>query len=214
MRTDKLIQALARDVRPVAYRAPHRRLGLPLLLGTAGSLALLFGLLGFRPDIRVAASTSYFWIKSGAMLVFLLAALAAVDEVARPESSRRRAIGYISVVGVFGMIGAAAQLAALESGEIAGAWLGRSSAILCPVRIIILSVPAFASIIWGFGKLAPTDLRSAGFFAGLLAGAIGAATYSLFCRSYSPAYIVTWYGLGIVIAGGVGSLVGPRILRW
>ena len=214
MRTDELIEALARDLEPVAYRAPLQRIILPMLLGGAGSLIMLLSLLGVRPDLRDAVLTPNFWIKLGAMLAMLFAAFAAVDEVARPESSGRRAAKYVWLVVALGLVGAAAQLARLAPGEIASAWLGRGSAILCPIRIMILSAPAFAGIVWGFRKLAPTNLHSAGLFAGLLAGAVGAAAYSLFCRSYSPVYILTWYGLGVSTVAAIGFTLGPRILRW
>lgn len=214
MRTDELIQTLAQDVSPVCYRPPYQQLGLPLVLGAAGSLMLLLAILGLRADIRGAALSLNFWIKMAALLAFFVAAFAAAQEIARPESRRSRAIGYVSVASVIGIVAAAAQIARVRPEEIQSAWLGRGAAILCPIRIAILSVPAFATITLALRKLSPTDLHAAGFFAGLLAGSVGALAYALFCRSYSPTYIVTWYGVGILAAAAFGWLLGPRLFRW
>ena len=198
----------------MSYRAPYERLRLPLMLGAAGSLLLLFAILGLRADIEGAALTLNFWIKIGALSLFFLAAFAAVEEVARPESRRSLAIGYVSLAGGIGLVAAAAHIARLRPDEIQSAWLGRGAAILCPLRIILLSLPVFAAVMWGLRRLSPTDLRSAGFFAGMLAGSIGALAYALFCRSYSPTYVVTWYGAGVLAVAAFGSILGPRLIRW
>ena len=50
--------------------------------------------------------------------------------------------------------------------------------------------------------------------AGLLAGSVGAFGYALSCPEASPAFVAAWYTLGIVITGGVGAALGPRVLRW
>jgi len=62
--------------------------------------------------------------------------------------------------------------------------------------------------------LAPTRLRLAGFAAGLLAGAIGAAGYALSCTEESTAFIAVWYSAGIVLTGLLGGALGGRLLRW
>jgi hypothetical protein len=54
----------------------------------------------------------------------------------------------------------------------------------------------------------------AGFSGGLLAGAIGAAGYSLACPESSAAFVAIWYTLGILLTGVVGAAIGDRVLRW
>ncbi len=59
-----------------------------------------------------------------------------------------------------------------------------------------------------------TQLRMAGFAAGLLAGAVGAFGYSLACPKASGAFVSVWYTPGIVPAEVLGAALGPQDLRW
>ena len=62
----------------------------------------------------------------------------------------------------------------------------------CPFNVLGLSLPALAAALWALRGLAPTDGRSAGFAAGLLAGAVGALAYSVTCDEMSPAFVAVW----------------------
>jgi hypothetical protein len=78
----------------------------------------------------------------------------------------------------------------------------------------LLSLPALAGALWVLRSLAPTRPRAAGFAAGLFAGAAGAFGYAFACVEESAAFIALWYSLGIALAGALGALLGPRVLRW
>ena len=54
----------------------------------------------------------------------------------------------------------------------------------------------------------------AGAAAGLLAGAVAALVYGLYCEESSAAFVATWYTLGIGACACFGALVGPKVLRW
>jgi len=71
-----------------------------------------------------------------------------------------------------------------------------------------------AGIVWAFRRLAPTNLPLAGLLAGLASGSAAAVVYALFCPETTAAFLATWYTLGILAAGLIGLLVGPRLLRW
>ena len=92
-------------------------------------------------------------------------------------------------------------------------WLGRSWTS-CPWLVLMLSAPIFAGLLWSFRKLAPTRLHAAGAVAGLGAGAWAATIYCLHCPEVSAIFVLTWYSLGILLAAGIGALLGPRLLRW
>ena len=77
-----------------------------------------------------------------------------------------------------------------------------------------LAAPLFLGLLWSFRRLAPTRLRAAGAAAGLSAGACAAAVYCLHCPEASAIFVLTWYSLGIALAGALGALLGPRLLRW
>jgi hypothetical protein len=49
---------------------------------------------------------------------------------------------------------------------------------------------------------------------GLLAGAAGATVYAIHCPELAAPFLGTWYVIGIAIPTVLGSLLGPRVLRW
>jgi hypothetical protein len=84
----------------------------------------------------------------------------------------------------------------------------------CPTNVLLLALPTLAGALWALRGLAPTRPRAAGLAAGLLAGGIGAFGYALSCTELSAAFVAVWYSLGIGLAGGLGALLGPWLLRW
>ena len=48
----------------------------------------------------------------------------------------------------------------------------------------------------------------------MLAGAIGALVYLLYCPEMAPPFLLVWYTLGMLLPAALGALVGPRVLRW
>ena len=84
----------------------------------------------------------------------------------------------------------------------------------CPPSVLVLSLPALAAALWAVQGLAPTRPRMAGFAAGLLAGSVGAFSYSLSCPEASAAFVAVWYSLGIGLTGVAGAILGSRVLRW
>lgn len=85
---------------------------------------------------------------------------------------------------------------------------------ICPWLLLILAAPIFIGLLWSFRRLAPTRLRAAGAAAGFAAGAWAATLYCLHCPEVSAIFVLTWYTLGMLLAAGVGALLGPRVLRW
>ena len=63
-------------------------------------------------------------------------------------------------------------------------------------------------------RAATTRPVAAGFAAGVMAGSVGAFGYALSCPEASPAFVATWYTLGIALTGALGAALGPRVLRW
>jgi hypothetical protein len=214
MRTDELIDLLAADSATRPQGEFPRRLALACGLAVLGAAALLFVWLGVRPDIHQAMRTSAFWMKAGYTLWIAGAGLALTAALARPDGNPGR-------LARFALWGGPAAMVALAVGELVltpaadwrGAWMG-SSAIWCPWRILAISGPAFAAIVWGLRALAPTRLTLAGAAAGLLAGGIGATVYGLYCQETTAMFVATWYTLGLAGCAGIGALLGPRLLRW
>ncbi len=211
MKTDALIGLLATGAGPAPRAVAARRLVPALGVGLlASALGAVFGI-GLIPADLFANPAWWIKISYAAMLALTLGWLAA--RLARPVARLSGPGGAVwAVAGVMALLGVL-QLVAAEPDARMTALMG-SSAALCPWRVLVLSVPAMAGAFWALRGLAPTRLRLAGFVAGLAAGAVGATGYALACGETSMTFVAVWYSLGIVMAGGVGALLGPRLLRW
>lgn len=213
MKTQDLVLLLASDTVPVEPHAALRRFALALAGGLVGSVLLLFSLFRIRADLAEALFQPLFWLKIGFVLSLLAVSLFAAVRLSRPGSvvTRLRGLMVTPVLLMWGLalvalwLAAPAQRTALFFGE---TWR------YCPVLIAILSVPAFAAILWAMKGLAPTRPRRAGFTAGLLAGALAALVYSLHCPEAGIPFISFWYLLGMLIPASVGAWLGERLLRW
>lgn len=213
MDIEALVQSLAQDVRPVPRGAVGRRIALGMLAGGVISTILVAFILGINPDLAGAASRYSFWVKWVYSLSLGLMAIAAVRQLARPDSRMPRWLWLLAVpvvllagVGLF-------EMSQVPPSKWLGMWLGKSW-FICPWLVLTLAMPIFIGLLWSFRRLAPTRLRAAGAVAGLAAGAIAAMVYCLHCPEMAAIFVLTWYTLGIVLAACVGALLGPRFLRW
>jgi hypothetical protein len=92
-------------------------------------------------------------------------------------------------------------------------WLGASWQT-CFLTVSLIAVPIFLGIVWGFEKLAPTELRETGCLAGVTAGASSATLDARYCPETTAMFLLSWYTLAIAGAGIAGTFAGPRLLRW
>jgi hypothetical protein len=213
MQTEKLIDLLARDPAPVARATQRRRLAVALVAGGAGALVLMLGYLGIRPDIAAAARTPMFWVKLALPLSLLGIAILATARLARPGVRLGGAsVATLVPIALIWILAAVVILGA-PPGDRTAMLLGKTWKV-CPFNIAVLSIPAFVAAFWVMKGMAPTRPRVAGAFAGLFAGAVGAAIYCLHCPEMAPPFLGTWYLLGMAIPTAAGALTGPRLLRW
>ena len=213
MKIDQLIAQLASDVPPVRRGAVGRRLALGVGLGAALSLAILLSTLHFRPDLWLAMQGPSFWMKWGYTASLAAVAIYLTSRLARPDPGALKGLRLIAIpVLILAGIGVV-ELVHTPPGEWLAMWLGKSWK-QCPLLVLLLSLPIFIGLLWSFRRLAPTRLRAAGAAAGLSAGAFAATVYCLHCPEVSAIFVLTWYSLGILLAAGIGALVGPRLLRW
>jgi hypothetical protein len=213
MRTDELIDTLALSVMPVGRSSIGTRLAKGVAGGAVASLAILFFVLGRRPDLELAVLGFSFWMKLAYTASFAAAALYLTARQARPGegSSDRPLVLAVPVLSL--SLFAAIELGRAPTGEWLSMWLGQSWKI-CSSIVLLLSLPIFLGLLWSFRKFAPTRLRAAGAAAGLAAGSCAATVYCIHCPEVSAAFVLTWYSLGIGLAALGGALAGPRLLRW
>jgi hypothetical protein len=197
----------------VAPAGGGRALLLASLAGALAALIILALWLGFQP-LSAAVRARWFWMKAGYALALAVAGYLMLTPLARPGARIGRAGGMVAGVTLVMMASMAIwRLVDAPPGAAMGLWLGQSW-MVCPWRILALAIPVFIGLILGLRRLAPTQLRLAGAAAGLLAGAVAALVYGLYCEESSAAFVATWYTLGVTACALFGALVGPNALRW
>lgn len=212
MKTGDLIAALAAGSTPTPPVPVARRIAAAALLGAALALVLLVAWLGLRP-LGEAARTGSFWMKAGYTLILSLAGAMGVGRLARPGAGLGRA-PLIVAAAIAGMaILGAIEIAAAPSADRGDLWLGHTWQS-CSLHILALAAPVYLGVAWALRRLAPTRLTLAGAAAGLLAGAVGATVYGLYCDETAAAFVFAWYTLGIGACAAIGGFLGRRLLRW
>lgn len=211
MNTDALINMLARGAGPAPRALLARRLVPTLIGGLLLGVLLAVGLLGPVPQALLAEPGP--WIKlayAGALAAAASWWLGRLGQPAAPAKSPARMAALVLLL--MAVLGGFTLAAAPEADRMA-LLMGRTWS-RCPFIVAGLSLPTLAGALWVLRGMAPTRLRLAGFAAGLLAGAVGAFSYAFHCPELSPAFIAVWYSAGILLAGGLGAVLGPRLLRW
>lgn len=211
MRTDHLIEMLARGAGPAPRVVAARRLVPVAAAGVLFSAAVAMALFGPIPAEMYATTVP--WMKLAYTAALALAAGWLAARLARPVArlAGPRAV-VVAVWAAMAVLGLVAYVTTPE-GERVSALLGHSW-WSCPGSVLLLSVPTLAGALWAVGSLAPTRPQAAGFAAGLMAGSAGALGYSLSCPEASAAFVAVWYTLGILATAGAGAWLGPRVLRW
>lgn len=214
MKTDELVTLLAKNVSPVEPNVTARRFTTALGWGMFGTTLAMAVTLGVRPDIAEAMSLPMFWMKLAFPAGVAIAVCYAGARLARPGARLGRAPGatLAALPAAVWLLAMAVLLNAAPAERISlifgDTWLS------CLRNIPLLSIPVFVAVMWAMKGLAPTRLALAGGAAGLLAGAVSAAVYSLHCPEMAAPFLAIWYVLGMSIPAIAGAVIGARFLRW
>lgn len=211
MKTDVLIEMLARGAGPAPRAVVARRLVPVMVCGLIASSLLALLIIGPLPSVMFLTPAP--WIKLVYALLLAGAASVLTARLARPIAhlqALRAAVA--SVIAAMALLGAVA-LGLTPQEDRLSAVLGQTW-LMCPWLLMGFSLPSLAGILWAVKGLAPTQPKRAGFACGLLAGALGAAGYSLACPESSATFVAIWYTLGIGLTALLGRALGPRSLRW
>jgi hypothetical protein len=213
VRTDDLVDLLARDGGAVPTGAGRHRLAWALAAGVLCALLLMVKTLGLNPALARQVSLPNFWIKVGFVAALAGSSLVGVQRLSIPGARLGRVpFALAASVLVMWLVAITVFFAAAPTAR-ADAFFGQSWAA-CPFLVAMLSAPVFAGVVWAMRGLAPTRLRLAGAAAGLLSGAVGALVYCLHCPELAPPFVGFWYLLGMLIPAGIGGMLGHRLLRW
>jgi hypothetical protein len=213
VKTDELIALLARDATPVKRGALPLRIALPALIGAIAAFVILVPWIGIRPDLAEAVGGSNFWMKTIYTFGFGVAGFALVERLSRPGAKGRFGWIIIALWAAMAIAFASRQLMTQAPDQMYAAMMG-SSWDTCPWRILVLSLPGLALILWTMRRFAPTRPVLAGAAAGLLAGGLGATIYGLHCQETAAPFVAIWYSLGMALSTLTGAVFGSRVLRW
>lgn len=211
MKTEQLVELLARQAGPAPHRAVERRIATAATFGSIASATAAIQALGLNANLAdmgwaLAAKVAY-------VVALMLCAARFVDRIARPATPWRKALeSTVAVVLAMALLAFTVWTQGAES-ERLDLLLGKSWAS-CPWLVAALSLPALVAAIWALRGLAPTRPRWAGFAAGLFAGSLGALGYALHCPEQSPLFVLVWYTVGVLLSACLGALLGPLLLRW
>lgn len=211
MRTDDLITLLARD--GGAARPPRdlRVLGmgilvvLPLLIGI---VAMAEGLVPMSrwPQSATLWKAGYAAALAGAGVWLLHRAGRPGAGVTAPATVVAALLGLAALTGAFDWLAAPE---AMRSAKLIG-----HSALVCPVAILVMSVPMQVAAMLAARPLAPVRPGLAGLAAGLVAGGVAALAYGLACTEGALVFVAVWYSAGMLLSGLAGWAIGRRMLRW
>lgn len=211
MKTQTLIEMLARGAGPAPRAVVLRRFAPVVVLGLALSAAMALLWLGPIPQAMWAGPAP--WMKLAYAGLLAAAAAWCAGRLGRPLARLRRPRAAVGAV-LLAMAGLGLVAWALTpEGERMAAVMGHSWSG-CPFNVFLLSLPALAGTLWALRGLAPVRPAAAGSAAGLLAGALGAAGYALACTETAPTFVAIWYTAGMGLTVLLGALLGPKLLRW
>ena len=213
MRTDDLVGLLSTGITPVKSGTVARRFGVSLPLAAIGATALMAIVFGIRPDLSAIVKTAIFWEKLAFPLCLGIGALIATVRLARPGAKVGGGWPVMAIPVVIVWIAAIAVVGTAAPQDRLPAILGHSWRT-CPFNILLMSVPGFIAIFWAVKGLAPTRLRLAGAISGLLASSIATVAYCFHCPEMSPAFWSIWYVAGMLLPAALGTVLGPKLLRW
>lgn len=213
MKTNELISMLAHGAGTVEHDVLARRYWMALGWAAFVTVLLMALWLGVRRDIAAAAWWPMFWVKLAFPALMLLSAVMAVLRLSRPGAP----LGWtplIALAAVAVMVTFAVWSLLNSAPEGRERLIYGVSWTVCPFYIAALSVPAWVSAFCAMRGAAPTRPILAGAFCGLLAGAMGALAYALYCPEMAAPFIAIWYLAGMLAPAVAGALLGPLLLRW
>lgn len=211
--TEDLIRELSADLKPSRPGMASLRLASGVFAGAILSLIGVSFLLG-----SPLGAVGYTGIPAFTMKLAFAAAMAVASSIlllgaGRPGQPIGYRLGWLLLPPLIVAATAVMELAITAPQFREEAWLG-STWLTCILAIAGFSLPVLGGVVWAFRRLAPTRLHLAGFLAGMTSGSAAALVYALYCPETTATFLVSWYTGGILAAGLIGLLAGPRLLRW
>jgi hypothetical protein len=214
--TDRLIDLLSTNLEAVGRVHFGKTLLLAITVGAAAAFGLMLATIGPRTDLASTAHLSWTAVK----LLFAVSVIGTATPLLlrsmRPGLEEETRAGIIFLPFLTAIVAALATLLFVTPQTWSEMLRGATSVspARCLFSIIVFAVVPFAALIWAIRQGAPTRLSLSGAIAGVIAGGLGAAAYSLSCRSDTIPFIAICYSLAMAFCAFIGAQLGPRVLRW
>lgn len=206
-----LIDQLAGELQPV--RAFKMRDGLLLTaLASLVAVLLVHVMFGIWSGILQGQASAFFLITNGLLIVLGAASATSVVTMASPRVGNRHDASKwaMAMAGVL-PIAALVTLAAQQSGA---ELLGDPYGLHCTLAGLAASLVTASALLFWLRRGAPVSLRTAGLHLGVAAGALGSAAYGLACPIDGIVHLGIFHVAPVIIAGFMGWLAVPQLLRW
>jgi hypothetical protein len=213
MKTDQLIDMLSTNVEPVKSEQLGKTLAWALVIGGAASFCVMLATVGLRTEPSGLSHIGYLALKVLFTLSVIGMGTALLIKLIRPGQDARKPFKFVFLpflaIGLAGIVALALEPSAAWDRMILGTqWA------MCLYCIPLFAIVPFAVLIWALREGAPINLKRTGAIAGLVAGALGATAYAFHCPDDSLPFMAIWYGAMIALCAWIGSMLGPRLLRW
>lgn len=215
MKTDRLVDELVADLRPVRSRSFTK--DLLLLAGIIVVEFCVFLLLAPNHGHEAGAMDSmpsFLW-KLVSLAVLATASIAVALRSLDPTRSTSRGLAVIAVLVALTLLaGWAVDAMTVRPQETVWQRLQIADGVECLLSILALSIPPIVALGWLMRRAAPTNLRGTALAIGIASASVGAFLFVFACPHSDPFYVMIWFMLSGAIVAGLGRLVLPLINRW
>ena len=214
MTFDPLIAQLVNDLKP-RRSMKLQQLAIYGVCCFVGALILLMAVLGIRPDYQTAMQTgSMFW-KPGLFALCGLSAILCVYAVSLPGRRMKTIYLLPALMATLFLCGLVVRIFIhFNMNDITAAMTDRRAPYCLGIVTVFGGI--ILAILWRIWliKSAPANAFLTGALAGACSGFIAASAYAFHCGQDHPFYLVTYYGLPILLLSTIGAWCGKRYLKW
>ncbi len=211
MDTDRLIQSLAVDLKPVRRLAPPALRCLRWLAAALPPVALVVALMGLRPDLAARLGEERFLVQELAALATAWTAGLAALAIGVPGTPRwKLAVPALPLAVWVASLGQQCFQEWLRFGT--GGMDFRPDPVCIPAIAMIAAAPA-AVLVAMMRRGARFHPRLAVLFGGLAAAALADAGLRLFHPVDAGLMVLVWQFGSVALLSGIAGMLGDRLLR-
>jgi hypothetical protein len=214
--TDRLIDLLSANLKPVGRVQLGKTLLLAILMGSAAAFTLMLATVGPRANLDSTIHLEWTALKLILPLSVIGLGAPILAHSMRPGLQSRTNWLLVFFPFVAAIAVGLVMLLIVRPQTWIKMLLGASqiSSPRCFLCILSFAAMPLAALMWALREGAPTRLEVSGALAGIVAGGLGAAAYAFNCDSDTIPFITVWYSLAILLCAFIGARLGPRRLRW